>query len=162
MKTLSTILNKEFDFKAVHIGLFLTDELHPFDKWVITIEGQTFDYSQGIGFRVSKHDYASEKDKFRVVMGKNPKKERTNMERYLTEVNTVSKVVAPKLDDVLNCLILDSSFASEMFEDFCSSLGYSSDSIKAFNIYQDCQKNAIKLRTFIKDLNEAVELFQNY
>ena len=134
--------------------------MHPFDKWVITIEGQTFDYTQGIGYRVPNHPH-NEKE-FKRLKAMNPKKERRNMEIYISQLSAVSKTVAPKIDDVLHNFVLDSSFASEMFEDFCSSLGYNSDSIKAFNIYQDYQKNATKLRTFIKDLNEAVELFQDY
>ena len=54
MKTLSKILNKEFDFVVNHLGLFLTDDLHLHlhDKYIVIIEGQDFEYRKEIGKKI--------------------------------------------------------------------------------------------------------------
>ena len=55
------------------------------------------------------------------------------------------KPLKPKLDDVLHALVMDASACEQSFEDWCSELGYSDDSIKALETYRECQKNADKL-----------------
>ena len=62
MKTLSTILGKEFEFSTTHVGTFLTDELWVHDKWIVVIEGQDFEYSTGIGHREAKSTFILEKE----------------------------------------------------------------------------------------------------
>jgi hypothetical protein len=162
MKTLSKILNQEFEFSFIHIGLFLNDDLHLHDKWIVIIEGQEFEYSTGIGHRINSILFASEKYKFSKVMNKQPKKERSNMLLYLDEVKKVSKVKPLNLDDILYCLILDADCGTYSFDDFCSEFGYDDDSIKATEIYKACQKNGKKVKKFIPNIEEARELFQDY
>lgn len=160
MKTLSKILNREFEFSTNHIGLFVNEDLWMHDKWAVIIEGQDFEYSTGIGNRVELDRF--KRDEFKRIMGKNPKKDKANLLMYADGLKAVSKVKPLNIDDVLYSLVSDSQAGNETFDDFCDNFGYDNDSIKASEIYRACQKNSKKVRTFIKDLDEAGELFQDY
>lgn len=160
MKTLSKILNKEFDFVVNHLGLFITDELHICDKYIVIIEGQDFEYSCGIGHRIELDRF--KRDEFKKVMNKSPQKTESNLLLYIDELKKVSKVKPLNIDDILCSLILETSLPTETFDDFCNNLGYDNDSIKANEIYRTCQKNDKKVRTFITDVDKASELFQDY
>ena len=160
MKTLSKTLNKEFDFVVNHLGLFLTDDLHICDKYVVIIEGQDFEYSCGIGHRTELNLF--KKQEFQRIINKNPRKDKANLYLYIDELKAVSKPKPLNIDDVLYSLILDSQAGAESFDDFCDNFGYDNDSIKANEIYKACQKNAKKVKTFITDIDKASELFQDY
>ncbi len=56
---------------------------------------------------------------------------------------------APNAADVLSCLCSDVSCGEESFEDFCSSLGYDSDSRKAEKTWKACSRMAPKVRKFL-------------
>lgn len=161
MKTLSKILNKEFDFKVNHLGLFVNDDLFIQDRYLVIIEGQDFEYSCGIGHRVAKIELKLCKE-FKKVMNKTPQKTKSNLLLYADELNKVSKPKPLNIDDVLFCLVLDAQSGAESFEDFCDNFGYNEDSIKHNEIYKACQKNGKKVKTFIKDIEQASELFQDY
>lgn len=66
--------------------------------------------------------------------------------------------------DVLHSLILDSSANEMSFDDWCLEYGYSSDSIKARDTYDACQRNTDKLcRIFPRKTLEALrETLQDY
>ena len=162
MKTLSKILNKEFDFVVNHLGLFLTDDLHLHlhDKYIVIIEGQDFEYSTGIGHRIELDRFR--KEAFQKLMNKNPQKNKANLYLYIDELKKVSKPKPLNIDDVLYSLILDSQASAESFDDFCDNFGYNEDSVKHNEIYKACQKNSKKVKTFITDIDEASELFQEY
>ena len=148
MKTLSKILNKEFDLVVNHLGLFLSDELHIHDKYIVIINQQDFEYSCGIGHRIELDRF--KRETFQKLMNRNPKKEKANLYLYIDELKAVSKPKPLNIDDVLYSLILDIQAGAESFDDFCDNLGYNNDSIKANDIYKACQKNAKKVKTFIK------------
>lgn len=160
MKTLSKILNKEFDFKVNHLGLFVNDDLYIQDRYIVIIEGQDFEYSCGIGHRIEKDRF--QKDEFKRVKNMNPKKDKTNLLHYIDILKSCSKPKTLNIDDILFCLILDAQSGTETFDEFCSNFGYNEDSIKHNEIYRACQKNGKKVKTFIKDLEQASELFQDY
>lgn len=160
MKTLSKILNKEFDFTVNHLGLFVNDDLWVCDKYIVIINNQDFEYSTGIRHRIELDRF--KRDEFKRVMNMNPKKDKTNLLHYIDKIKTVSKVKPLDIDNVLYSLILDAQFSNETFDDFCDNLGYDNDSIKANETYRACQKNSKKVRTFITDLEQAGELFQDY
>lgn len=162
MRALSKILNKEFDFSVNHLGLFVTEDLHICDKYIIFIDGQEFEYSCGIGHRVPVIDAQIVKQEFKRVFNRNPQKTRSNLLSYVDNLKRVSKPKPLNIDDVLYSLIMDSQAGSESFDDFCDNYGYDNDSINANDIYRACQKNGKKVRTFIKDINQAIELFHNY
>lgn len=162
MKTLSTILNKEFDFQTFHAGLHVDDNLWQHDKWSIIINGESFDYRTGIGHRKPINNFSRVKQEFNRIMNANPKQEKVNLITYNRKLSAVSKPVAPKIDDVLYSLITDADLSIESFQDFCDNLGYDTDSIKALNIYNSCVENGKKLKKFIPDFYAACELFQDY
>lgn len=160
MKTLSKILNKEFDLVVNHLGLFLSDELHIHDKYIVIIEGQDFEYSCGIGHRTELDRF--KKEAFQKLMQRNPQKTKSNLYIYIDELKAVSKPKLLNIDDILYSLILDSQAGAESFDDFCDNFGYDNDSMKANEIYKACQKNGKKVKTFITDIDKASELFLNY
>lgn len=51
----------------------------------------------------------------------------------------------------INCIASDLSFSNDTFEDFCSNLGYDSDSIKVFDLYRQLQKQNKEVRALIND-----------
>lgn len=56
----------------------------------------------------------------------------------------------PDLPGVLSCLASDaSSVESDDFEDWCSELGYDTDSRKAERTYKACKAEAVKLEKFL-------------
>jgi hypothetical protein len=57
----------------------------------------------------------------------------------------LSKVIPPQLDEVLDCLAMDSQCREQTFEDWASDFGYDTDSIKAEKTWRACQENAAKL-----------------
>lgn len=74
--------------------------------------------------------------------------------------------VEPKLEDVCHSLLMDGSafFDGETFEDWCGSLGYDTDSIKAKETFDACDKTGRELmrglgRDNVKKLREWA---QNY
>lgn len=161
MKTKSEILEQEFEFETRNLGLFVDDNLWMHDKWAVIIEGQTFDYSAGIGHREAKDKYS--RDKFNNLAGKNNLKQtRENLTLYLKEFGECSKPKPLKIDDILYSLIMDADSGRMLFEEFCDNFGYRSDSIKALDTYRACQQNVKKVLTFIKDLDKAQELFHDY
>jgi hypothetical protein len=160
METISKTLNKKFDFKAQNVGLFLDDNLWVHDKWIVTINGETFDYMTGIGHRTELNRFC--KDDFNRIKNQNPTKSKSNLLLYIETFSKVSKSKPLDIDDVLYSLLSDATFGSYSFDDFCDELGYDNDSIKATEIYKACQKNAKKVKTFISNIDEAQELFSEY
>ena len=163
MKTHSAILNKDFDFKVNHLGLCINDDLSIQDRYIIFINGYDFEYFQGIGNREQRKIKIFNREKsFKELLYMNPKKTKENMLFYKEEIEKSSIVKPIKIDDVLNCLILDYSFSNDDFDNFCANLGYNEDSIKALEIYNNCKKNARKLKNIIDELDDAADKFNNY
>ena len=161
MKTQSTILNENFDFSFNHLGLFINDDLSIHDRYIIFINGYDFEYFQGIGHR-EERKFFNEGKKFKELLYMKPQKTKKNMIFYKENIEQASIVKPLKIDDVLSCLILDYSLSNDDFDDFCANLGYNEDSIKALEMYNNCRKNAKKLKNIIHDLGDAVEKFNNY
>ena len=161
MKTHSTTLNKDFDFKVNHLGLFINDDLSLQDRYIIFINGYDFEYFQGIGHREQRICFNNGKS-LKSLLNINPKKTKENMLLYKQELEQASVIKPLKIDGVLNCLILDYSLSINDFDDFCANLGYNEDSIKALEIYNHCRKNNKKLKKIIDNLDDALEKFNNY
>jgi hypothetical protein len=62
----------------------------------------------------------------------------------------------PKIRHVLHAIASDAQCAQDTFEDFCSNLGYDTDSRRALDTYLKCQDNGHKLRKALKSRN-AIE-----
>ena len=161
MKTHSTILNKDFNFSVNHLGLFINDDLSIQDRYIIIINGYDFEYFQGIAHREERKIFKNGMI-FKELLRKNQKKTKENMVIYKEDIEKCSIVKPIKIDDVLNCLVLDYLVSRDDFEDFCANLGYNEDSIKASEIYKNCRKNAKKLKNIIEDLDNAADKFNNY
>lgn len=157
----SEILNKEFNVNIMHVGLMVNDDLWQHDKWVVIINGQQFDYSTGLGHREAKK-WDADKKEFARLMRMQPKKELVNLQNHNNKLQAVSKVKPLNIDDVLYSLIIDSDANDYTFEDWADNFGYDTDSRKAEQIYHACKENARKVNTFIDNLEEARELFQDY
>ena len=77
------------------------------------------------------------------------KNRRTIAAQEFFEANA-KRYPGPELADVLNCLASDSASVEQSdFEDWAADLGYDSDSRKALETYQICEKQAKKLRHLV-------------
>ena len=68
----------------------------------------------------------------------------------------------PSNSDIIYFLLLDSEASDYSFSDWCDNFGFDSDSISAFNIYQQCENIAKQLkkvfsREQIKAMREALQ-----
>jgi len=160
MKAQSNILNKSFDFEAIHLQLSFDENFWLKDSYNIIINGQSFSYFSGIGHRVEKNSYSRDEAKKWLNFSS-----RKNVESYnylVIQLNTFTKPKPLNIDDILYCLVLDSYCGSLSFDDFCDDFGYSNDSINHLNLYRECSKTAKKLQKIGINIDEANELFQDY
>ena len=65
---------------------------------------------------------------------------------------------SPSAAEVLDCLASDASTIDNApsFEDFCGDMGYDSDSRKAEKIFNACEHQANRLRSFLGDAYESL------
>jgi hypothetical protein len=77
--------------------------------------------------------------------------------------NNVKNVNKPTSADIVYSLISDAQSGSDTFEDFCSNLGYDTDSRKAFDTYLACQGALNGMRRLFREHFDAVaEAAQDY
>ena len=162
MQVTSEQLGIQIDYTAHHIGLFPGEaNTHLIDKYVIVINGQIFDYSQGIGYR--KHKYTPDS-----CLRLHPDCLTTQFKFPTSDeirdlISHDTEAIPPKADDILQCLVANSDAEDMSFNDWASDFGYDMDSRKALAIYTACQDNANKLRKAgISDLKAAREAFHDY
>lgn len=103
-------------------------------SWTVKINGFSFQYKTGIGHRT---DF--KKKAYPFVSNKKPAKSAN-----VSEAECWAHI--PEIDDVLESLFMDASSGNESFNEFCANCDYSTDSIKAFEVYRACMKNESKLR----------------
>jgi len=73
------------------------------------------------------------------------------IESVVGEPSSVNKMFQVSTEDMMNCLRMDCSCVYDVsFSDFCDSLGYSDDSIKAKDIYDECLETLWLLRDLLK------------
>jgi len=163
-KEKSIIDDVEFSFEPVEQrpdGLMDEAEMDHF-KYTLKYNGSSMEgfYSMGVGHRDRKFADTG----FHIHrMRKNGWK----MERDLTTHGGGAWMVKPKGPDVkgvLWSLLMDSNdhIHGISFEDWCDSLGYDNDSIKALKIYEECQKASRDLFAMfgaagIEELNTLLE-----
>lgn len=128
-------------------------------KWMVSINGQSFDYYTGVAHREKKKGYA----------GQNPgghtyeQLSRMNLtQRGFDTLLILSKAKPPSLDDVLHALCLDAEAAIVTFREWCDNFGYDTDSRKALNIYEQCQDAHDKLIRAKVDIEKERERLQDY
>jgi len=163
--------------KVLDAGIYVTVEFVPFSKsrnanpnaktsdktlnWKVsfTRNGQRFasDYSQGIGHCPSYKqnaqftiDYCAKLD-LEVETGRKAKPD-------MFAVRASKEQIALDTDDVIECLIMDSSVLDyPNFESWADDFGYDKDSRKAEAIYQECLKQALEMQAlFGRELMTAL------
>lgn len=142
---------------------------YPSLNWKITLtrgrQKLKVDYSQGVGHVPGYKPLRSSYDRHR-------------MDTYAAEEGKIPQSVAgwggvygkkpipaPKLEEVIHCLVLDASVLDYAgFEDWAPELGYDLDSRAAEKVYQACLKEALELRALIGEENvkALAEAFQDY
>ena len=69
------------------------------------------------------------------------------------------KPIAPKAEDVLASLIMDSESGNATFSEFCGNMGMDTDSRKALETYLACQKTGEDLRRLL-GVNPAALIYE--
>jgi hypothetical protein len=98
------------------------------DHWKLTLasptyshsRSQPFDYFTGVGHRVVDVSFRS--------------------------TRAIASPVIPHVADILSCLLMDMQGSQQSFEEWASDFGYDTDSIKARDMYLDCQSSGYRLR----------------
>lgn len=168
MKTKSEILDREFNFITVHIGLTVDEDLWQHDKWAVIIEGENFDYRTGIGHRKVKKgheggkNWKGFKDEATYYLKGSFKKDKENLIEVNKKIEYHTEVKPLNIDDVLYSLLMDSDAVDYSFSDWCDAFGYDEDSRKALKIYEACGDNSKKISKFIPNIEAAGEKFQDY
>lgn len=159
-KVRSEILNREFNYKAIHLQLTVDDDLWIHDSWSIIIDNETFNYRTGIGHRTVRYGTNLSKEAKR-LLNMRPKQTKENFLIYASKLELETRVKTPEIDDVLYSLVIDSSCIDEGFNEWCDCFGYDNDS-KNQSIYHDCIKNSRKLKSIGIEINSAVIAFEDY
>lgn len=69
----------------------------------------------------------------------------------------------PKFHEILEAIIMDMECGKETFFEFCTNLGYDTDSRKALDIYLKCQENGIKLQKALgKYYHDTLDIIHRY
>lgn len=68
---------------------------------------------------------------------------------------------SPSAADVLSCMLSDISSEDASFEEWCSDLGYESDSRQALATYEACKLNAKRIRWFLGNSPRTLDRFRN-
>jgi hypothetical protein len=79
------------------------------------------------------------------LSGKNSESVHVDYYTGIGLVDEFGKPKTPNIEDVIFSLISDLDAGNNTFEDFCFNYGYDEDSIKALDIYRECQKSGKKI-----------------
>lgn len=104
---------------------FINDAKWPHFLWNVIINSEVFQYKTGIGHATS------------VYTKTNQKNSRPKFDTVYDSVN-LRWIHKPIESEILECLKNDAQLGLESFDSFCDNLGYSNDSISAFDSYRAC------------------------
>ncbi len=79
---------------------------------------------------------------------------------YLRHV--IKEIKPPKIEDILYSLTMDADAIQYEFSDWCDSIGYDTDSIKAKATFDACRDNAVKLMQLGFGIDELQTHFEDY
>lgn len=144
-------------------------------KFIVTINGEDFDYHIGMGHAkcivegVNDGTYISptkikkfKADGYTLPVDVPTKKVNIVGGEKIFQIRHL--VMPPKIEEVLNCLFLDSCAIDYSFEDWANEFGYSYDSIKAKETYEECIKNYRKLKKALgpkfDEVKNTIELME--
>lgn len=145
---LGEIPKKWGDDKEISMDQWITK----FKKGNVTIQEM---YFTGLGLRKVTSKYGLRDDR------RNYPKNSIGYEQW---VNEYMMPVKPEAEEVLYSMFMDAEAMHESFNGWCDNFGYSSDSIEALKIYQDCCEIGKKLcQVFTKEeLSVLREMLQDY
>lgn len=134
--------------------LKVQDESWPHFRWVVRIGTEAFDYKTGVGHATPVYSKTGSKNK-------RPENSITQNENGFPQ----EWIHVPKIRDVIDCLVSDANSGAETFPEFCSNMGYDTDSRSALETYLACQQGGEKLRRalgakyqdLVKELEELRE-----
>lgn len=105
-----------------------------FDAWRVNVGGFETDYFTGLGNRGPAP---------KPTDGGPPPRRGTLL---YEELEARRGLVAPSAAAVLHCLLSDAEAGDMSFSTWCGTFDYDSDSIKALNIYKQCEETARALK----------------
>lgn len=168
-KAVSEYLTKRgvLSYKATHAGDLSNDKEWPCDLWRIVFTAQNHgefvtEFRTGLGHRLTNLRFG--KLSTAQQIGVKALKEVTGMASACVKIDDFTYTVAPTQANVLYCLLADANCGDDTFDDFCSNLGYDTDSRKALETYLACQETNTKLNKFFsrETINTLQELLQDY
>lgn len=153
-------------------------------RWVVTINGQNFDYGEGIGHYVTgpqpfhpqevnqaiaeyiasggqcdARNISSTLASYYKPTSRLPK---ARWDSRSGRVLGMGPVVPPELDGVLYCLLSDAEAENISHAEWCDNSGYNADSRQGLEIYLECQNIAQKLRKAGVDITAERERLADY
>lgn len=156
--------NNGVDYKAVYVKDNSQDKEWQHDLFNVSFTKGTksfnTEFKTGLGHRVKQ--YKNGVTSLRPIYNKELAK--VDLKGCLHKTDNDQFAVSPTSANVLYCLLLDADLSSEIFEDFCHNLGYDEDSLTAFEIYRQCQKNTTELRKIFDSSLQAElrEILEDY
>lgn len=131
------------------------------DAWLFTIKNQEFNYYTGLGHR-RLSDYDRKMTERDFPLPRNP--QTVYYRSYLAALEKVKKPVVPHIVGLLYSIITDGMACDMSFEDWCSDLGYDTDSRKALETYLLCQSNSAKYKKIFTHEQRVIieEMLQDY
>lgn len=154
-------------YKAIHIGDLSNDRQWPCDLWRIVFTAQNHgefitEFRTGLGHRLTNLRFG--KLSQAQLVGAKELKQVTSMDQACFKIDECNFAVTPTQASVLYCLLSDANCGDDTFDDFCSNLGYDTDSRKALETYLVCQETNAKLNKFFsrETINTLQELLQDY
>jgi hypothetical protein len=151
--------NLKMEYKSIPTRTdYDTGEFESF-HFDITINGETFQYSMGLGHSPFMQKKGNYNLKVRTV------EELKKIIRTETGYKFEQWLYpAPTLIDVIYSISMDSDVLGQSFESWASDFGYDTDSRKAEKTYRDCQDNANKLIRIVglDNIETLREILQDY
>lgn len=150
------VLERGIIYKAMYEGESLEDGW-AYDLWKVTFDDVAFEFKTGLGLR-KLEPWGSSAGVF--DGGPQPTKGTILYKQW----QDTAKPVKPSAASVLHCLLLDYSACDQSFASWCSDFGYDTDSRKALSIYEECQKNADKLKSLFSpdEISTLATLVEEY
>lgn len=148
--------------------------------WKITLNNNTFYYSEGIGLftnggldgrtRLVQRTLATYKEgsNFKIRHALHVQNVHLNDLHRIVRTDRVKvqygslELRPPKLEDVFYSLTMDSDALEYSFSDWCDNFGYDTDSVKANTTYKLCQENAFMVKGLGFDIEKLREHYQDY
>lgn len=155
--------------KSIQYTATLKNAVGGMVRWAVDINGQSFDFGEGIGHfvtggRMWKYPEEVTQSIAEYIASKgqlNPRNISATLAGYYSPTKRLPKakwsgkngvvfglgpIEPPELDSVLYCLVSDADAENMGFSDWCGNFGYDTDSRTALATYLECQQIAEKLR----------------